>query len=610
MNADPDSGSLPPPQSTPELPQDPGGGAWWGAAWKRIREHKVVEWSLAYAAAAYTLLHVVEMVGDAFDWPHLVMRLLVVILVMGAPIVVTLAWYHGHRASHRVSGPELAIITVLLIIAAGIVSVVTRPGRDGAAHAAAESRTGHPAGGAANEPASGAPAELSIAVLPFADMSATQDQGYFADGMAEELTDVLVRIPRFRVIGRVSAFQFKGRNEDLRTIGGKLGATYVVEGSVRKAADRIRITAQLIDTRSGTHLWSEQYDRELGDVLQLQDQIAASIARTLQVMVAPSDARASRQLRSVEAYTFYLRGRAALDRGDDSGLREAARDLEQALAIDADFPGAAELLSVANLDMVGNTGVDTRMAWEAAASAAGKALRLDPQSAVAHAVLGIKCTTFDYDWAAARNEFDRTVAANSRDPVALYLASWLAFNLGRHEEALRLQNYSLAIDPLNPDAIQNGAVIHYLMGSLADAERGFRASMEVSPSFVGNHWYLGQIELLQGMPEAALREMQAEPLPALRLLGSALALHALGRNAESDAALARVTSEYSASNATNIAIVYAYRGERDKALRWLAQAVAQRDITLGHKFRDEPKLAPLRSDPRFKELARRMNLPG
>ncbi len=192
--------------------------------------------------------------------------------------------------------------------------------------------------------------------------------------------------------------------------------------------------------------------------------------------------------------------------------------------------------------------------------------------------------------------------------MALYNTSWLAFDLGQHELARRLQNNSVSLDPLNPDTYQNGGIIDYLIGDLDAAERAIRTSAELSPTFSGNHWYLGQIFLLRGRPEAALREMLAEQASA-RDTGLALAYHALGRKAESDAAIARATRVVGSEAPTNIAIAHEFRGERDQAFTWLERAVDQRDLLIGHKFRDEPKLAPLRGDPRYKALLRKMNLP-
>jgi len=217
------------------------------SVWDRIKRHKVVEWTLAYVAFGYALLHGVQMLRETFDWPFLVPRLTVFGLVLGAPIAVTLAWYHGHRARHRISGVELSILIALLLVAGSVLWWASRVETTHVASTTVADATHF------NPPLG----DKSIAVLPFVDMSEKHDQEYFADGMAEEVLDLLAKIPGITVIGRTSSFQFKGKNEDLRTIGTKLNAAHVLEGSVRKSGDQVRITAQLIDTRSGAHEWSD-----------------------------------------------------------------------------------------------------------------------------------------------------------------------------------------------------------------------------------------------------------------------------------------------------------------------------------------------------------------
>jgi len=457
--------------------------------------------------------------------------------------------------------------------------------------------------------AAAAVATRSVAVLPFTDLSETKDQEYFADGMAEAVLNILARVPSLTVIGRTSSFQFKGRNADLRDIGARLGAAYLVEGSVRKVGPRLRITAQLIDASSGKQFWSDEYDRTYGDVLEVQDQIASSIGRALQVAVGADEARQPHPLTNTEAYTFYLRGRWALDRGDEQGLREAVADLEHSLALDPDSAEAAESLAWAYLALIGGAVVSVDAGWPQATAAAQAALRLDPKSALAHVTLGLKNATYDYDWKSASAELDSALEMNPRDAIGLYNASWLAFDLGRHDEAAKLSELSLSIDPLNPDAFQNSAYFYFYTGDLDAAERDVRRSIAISPTFFNNHKLLGQILLQRGKPEAALAEMQAETSPS-RDIGLALAYHALGRHADSDAALARATRLLADLVPVDIAIVHAYRGERDAAFEWLEKAVAQHDLGLGHKFRDEPKLAPLRDDPRYKDLLQKMHWPG
>jgi TolB-like protein len=449
--------------------------------------------------------------------------------------------------------------------------------------------------------------EKSIAVLPFADMSEKKDQEYFADGMAEEILNLLAKIPGLRVFGRSSSFHFKGHTEDPHAIGEKLGTAYVVEGSVRRGGSRIRVTAQLLDTRSRAQLWAESYDREFGDVLLLQDQIANNIARALQLAVAIDDSQQLRQLKDPEAYALYLHGRSAFDRGED-GLREAQADFEQVLALEPTFSRAAEALALTHLNMIGDDVVMSSIGWPRAVSAAELALRLDPKSAFAHVILGLKLATYDYEWANATKELENALAAKSRDPVVLYSSAWLAFDVGRFEDAVHLEDASLSLDPLNPDSLQNGAIIHYLMGDLDLAERAFRKSLEVSPTFADSHRYLGKILLLRGQPREALKEMEAE-MPSERDLGLTLVYHALGRRAESDAALSRETGERGKFEPTEIAVLHAYRGEFDQAFEWLDKAVVARDITLVHTLAHEPLLASLRADPRYSALRRKINLP-
>lgn len=240
--------------------------------------------------------------------------------------------------------------------------------------------------------------------------------------------------------------------------------------------------------------------------------------------------------------------------------------------------------------------------------AAEAALRLDAKSPLAHLVLGLKLATYDYDWAGATRELETALAVKSHDPVVLYTCAWLAFDVGRYEDALRFQDAALSLDPLNPDSWQNGGIIHYMLGNLDAAERALRKSLEVSPTFDGSHRYLGQILLLRQHPREALVEMEAERHRS-RTLGLALAYHALGRKKESDAALARAEAEQGEFDQSGIAMAHAYRGEIDQAFEWLEKAIAARDLSLGHKLTTEPLLAPLRTDPRYLALLRKMNLP-
>jgi TolB-like protein len=447
----------------------------------------------------------------------------------------------------------------------------------------------------------------SIAVLPFVDMSEEKDQEYFADGMAEELRGVLAKVPKLTVIGRTSAFSFKGRNEDVRVIGEKLGATHVVEGSVRRSGDHIRISAQLIDARTGAQAWAGTYDRELGDVLVLQAEIASGIARSLQLAVGADVVRDTRPLRSAEAYTFFLRGRAALDLGGAS-VTEAKTYFEQALALDPDFVRAQEALALGLLNELENGQVLPATGWPLAVKAARDTLRRDPGSALAHVILGLERAEYAFDWGGARSELNQALALQPRDPYALYVSSWLAADLGDIDTSARLLDAALAIDPLNPEALQTSGFLRYDAGDLDGAERAFRASLQISPTFGFSHRSLGLVLLMRGQPEAALKEMQAEP--GGTNMGLALVYHALGRKADSDAALARHVADAeraSISTFVSAARVHAYRNEPNEAFAMLDRAFERRDHNLLSIVVD-PIFAPLHRDPRYRALLRKMNL--
>ncbi len=465
-------------------------------------------------------------------------------------------------------------------------------------------RAAHPAVAAAI-------ADRSIAVLPFADMSEKKDQEYFADGMAEEVLDLLAKVPDLKVIGRTSSFQFKGKSDDLRTIGDKLGAAYIVEGSVRKVGPRIRVTAQLIDAHSGTHRWSESYDRDFGDVLALQDEIAAGVARALQLAVSADEARPSPHLKSTEAYTLYLRGRALLDQQAGVPLLDAINDFEQALALDPSLRRAAEALALAYVDQgFDESSVPGHIAWQQAREAAKNLLRVDPNSATAHGVLGLVHAADEFDWNAAEAELSKSLALNPRDPTILDYAARVANARGQRDEALRRSDASLALDPLNPWAQQGRGFILYVAGDFAGAEAALRKCLAIGGTFDGSHLAIGRMFVARGQYAAALVEMQAEAATDAKEMGLAIVYNALGRRSDSNAALARLIEVAGKLWPVSVATVHAYRGEREEAFKWLDKAYELRDSDLLQLVAPgDPAFMPLREDPRYKAFLRKMNLP-
>jgi TolB-like protein/Flp pilus assembly protein TadD len=450
--------------------------------------------------------------------------------------------------------------------------------------------------------------DKSIAVLPFEDMSEKKDQGYFADGMAEEVVHLLARVPGIRVIGRSSSFQFKGKNEDLRTIGSVLGAAYVLEGSVRRSGNRLRVTAQLIGTQDGSHLWSGSYDKDFDEVLQIQDQIAASLVRALQIAVGV-DLPSRPILKSAPGYDLYQRGRHALDRFDKVGFESAAGYFEQALALDPTSIRSAESLALVHVYIAEWGHAPPREGFERARISCERVLKLHPTSGIAHGQLALIHSIYDWDWAAAVGKIQRALALDARDPGILVTAAIIHLSLDRLDEAAAFYNAALALDPLGAISHAGLGTISYRMGRIPEAEARLRSAIEVSPTFLWAHWTLGTVLLTAGKLDAALAQMQQATSDGGADAGIALVYHAMKRKAESDAALVRATNTYAEHSGYVLAQVHAYRGELEQALAWLDRAYRQKDVAL-YRVKGDPLLKNLEPDPRYKAFLRKMNLPG
>jgi TolB-like protein/thioredoxin-like negative regulator of GroEL len=482
---------------------------------------------------------------------------------------------------------------VFLVIAAVVAGVMVRywPSKEGSPPA----------------PAVAAISDKSIAVLPFTDMSENKDQEYFADGMAEEIIDLLVKIPGLKVTSRTSSFQFKGKTEDLRSIATQLGVTYVLEGSVRKSGDRLRVTAQLIDSRTGVHLFSQTYDRDLSDILKMQDQIAASLVRVLQVEVNEEVIVSRPALRNTQAYTLYLRGLHAKDQFDQQGFEQAESYFQQALDLDPTFAAAAGGLANAFF-LRGQFGfLPPDVAFGKARGAAELALKLSPKLANTHALLGNIDIAYDWDWPAAHREIGLALADAPHDAYVLFIAAVQAQLMGRLDEALQLINASLAQDPLNPSSYYVLYQMEIRSGRLTEAQAAIQRTLEISPTFAFAHYCLGLVLLARGQPEAALAEIKKEGDDGTRLAGSAITYFAQGAKANSDAALAQMLNEH-ANRAFEIAGVYAFRGQLDEAFNWLDRSYTQKDAYL-YSIKGEPTMKNLEADPRYRAFLKKMNLP-
>jgi adenylate cyclase len=600
-----------------------------------VQRRGILKVATGYLVVSWLVLEVGHTLFNVFELPNAGLQVVFVLLALGFPIILLGAWQgwfgtslqrdpqpaaraeDAHAGINHREGPWVAAVFGVVALFAVAVAIGVRffgmghSASHGEHALAAPTSAASTAAKATAEPPLPAFApvnEKSIAVLPFTDMSEKKDQEYFADGMAEEILDLLAKIPGLSVIGRTSSFQFKGKNEDLRTIGTKLNAAYVLEGSVRNSGDQVRITAQLINTRTGTHEWSETYDRHIGDVLKLQDAIAAAVVRELQLTVVSGDLQSRSTLKNAEAYDLMLRGRHAADRFDKEGLDEAATLFQQALDRDPTSADAAAALAWA-YDAQGEWSfLAPAAAFEQARRAAANALTLDPKNVLAHYVLGRIHIVYDWDWAAAEREFNHVAKLAPGKGDALDGEALLSMALGRWDDAFRQVNTALAQDPMDPPSLFILTEIQMRRGHLPEAEAAMRRALDIRPTMGGGHFVLGLVMLARGDRDAALLEMQRETTDFSQQAGLAIVYSALGRKADSDAALARMLKEQADGNAFEIAEVYAFRGQSDEAMHWLERAYAQKDAALDFLKVEFPQKS-LAADSRFKAFLRKMNLP-
>jgi len=371
--------------------------------------------------------------------------------------------------------------------------------------------------------------------------------------------------------------------------------------------DRVRVTAQLIDTRDGTHLWSETYDRSASDVLLVQGEIATTIARSLEIGVGADRPQSERHLKNDAAYDLYLRGRYAAERGDADGMATGVTYLRQALDADPSFAEAAVALALTYYDQAFESEEPSNV-FESARHEATSALKLNPKLGLAHAVLGAIHNDYDWDWTGADSEFKQAIALAPHDGLVLTMAADHVIALGQLVPARQMLKQALAYDPLLADAYYELAWTEWCSGRYEESVAAVRKVLELDPTYDWGHVLAGEALLYRADPAAAITEFKLQSNPMEQATGLALAYHALGQATDANAALTRLIRDGAANYAYEVAQVHAFRGERDEALRWLERAYVQKDATLKWVARD-PTMTNLGSDPRYKAFLRKMNLP-
>jgi adenylate cyclase len=580
--------------------------------WTRLRRRKVVQWGVAYAAGAWGLLQGLAYTTATFHWSAMLQPLATLGLLVGLPFVIVIAWYHGDRGQQRVTAAELAIITLLFMVGGAMFWRYDRGSKAPAgatATAPSTATTEHPTDVPAN----------SIAVLPFVNMSGDPAADYFSDGISEEILNVLAGTRELQVAARTSSFAFKGRQQEVPAIARELRVRMVLEGSVRRQDQMVRITAQLIDATTGFHVWSETYDRELKDIFAIQDEIARAIGDKLKVQVvgAGKDGVASAGTKSIEAHDHYLRGIALWQRRREAELWQSVIEFQRAIAAD---PGYADAYAGLALVYAVFGDYTTRIAYgesyARATDAAEHALALDPSLPGPYAALG-SVATAERRRTTDKALFQRAIALRPSFATAYQWLGTATMASGDPVAGLAALERASALDPRSLVVAENHAFVLLTLGRYAEARAVCEPILAFEPDYAWCQMRSGFGQLLANKPEEArpflvraAELMNPSALPLVAQLMDALE----GRGDRQ--ALARRLTAFPArshldpgsgnifSNAEMPALLMLL-GSRDLALGYIERQAADPFLTPEWAMM-LPAVDPIRCDPRFRAVAKKL----
>ena len=565
---------------------------------RELNRRNVFRVAIAYVIVAWLIMQIGDTLAPALLLEKWVNSALAFFLILGFPVALVLAWAYemtpeglkrekdvgrDRPNAHDTRRNLNLIIIGCLVVALGyfvvdkfVINPATVPGL-------AKDMT----------------PENSIAVLAFTDLSPVGDQQYFCDGIAEELLNVLSKVPDLKVVARTSAFQFKGTNRDIVEIGQKLGVGYILDGSVRSAGDRLRISVQLVEATNGFHVWSNMYDRTYSDIFSVQTEIATKVTEALRVNLLGSHLSVVQT--SADAYAFYLRARYFDNLKGRENWEKAVLNYQQALAIDPGYAPAWAGLSITYRYQANVALRDFTEGMSLAREAVGIALDLDENLAVAWGSLGQIEMLEAWNWQAAERAIQTALALEPGNADVLKDAAALATVVGRLDDAATLLTRSLSLDPLNQSAQNSLGLAYMSAGQLDEAEAIFRRLLELNPDYPWGLTNLARVQLLKGEPEVALTSLERATNEYWRDLGIALAQHSLGNDVEARAALAVLESKYANGGSTQIAAAYAWRGEKDQAFEWLQRSYQSHETNLMYVPTD-PFFTKLHGDSRWTEL--------
>lgn len=580
-----------------------------------LKRRNVIRVSVAYVITAWLVLQVADVVLGNIQAPAWVFQVILLLLAIGLPVAVIFAWAYeltpdGIRREKDVvrtasvtskTGRKLdRAIIVILVVAVAYFAFDKYVGNEQLEDVSTVLATATATGDRA-----------SIAVLPFVNMSSDPEQDYFSDGISEELLNLLAKIPQFQVAGRTSSFAFKGKDDDLRTIGESLGVTSLLEGSVRKGGNRVRITAQLINVEDGFHLWSESYDRDLTDIFAVQDEIATAVVDALKITLLGDASIKSGQPGTInaDAYNAYLQGLFYLNKLGPANRWIAMSHFEEAVAAEPEFALAWAGLSRASINYAsqGSDSEDVQIALHRGREAADRALALDPDLPEAHIALGRIQFVFDWEWDAAESSYRRALELRPGDVLARSHLANLVGERGMTGEALDILRSIIEVDPLDENTQMAYAGQLFNNGEFKAGESVVSHLLELNPSLSFGPIYLAWLVMYDGRLDEALEHAKAEPVDFARWHALAVLHHGLGNMEEAREAQQELLEVYGDLAAYQQASIHAFWGEIDEAVRWLEVAYEARDPGMT-SIKTDVAFVPLREHPGFITILEKMNL--
>ena len=443
----------------------------------------------------------------------------------------------------------------------------------------------------------------SIAVLPFVNMSGDKKQEYLSDGISEELRSQLSKIHELRVIARNSSFAFKGKETSISEIAKKLKVAHIIEGSIRKSGNKIRINAQLIRVADSSQLWSETYERDLVDIFSVQDEISAAVVRQLKIQILGVTPKA--KVVDPRAFALYLQSGQLVRQRSAEAYTQAISLLKQALAIEPSYEKAWIQLSYVYMDQADSGQRPVAEGYRLSREAANKALAINPESASAYAQLGQIALAYDSDLIVAATQMKRAITLEPENVFVLANIGSLALTLGLADKAIAFYEKVQAIDPLSAGIHATLGSAYLAYGNLDESIASYRSALSLSPEYIGAHYSIADALLTKGQLQEALAEVQLEPDESWRLIGLAMTQHALGDKDKSNVALNELIQKFEKESAYNIAYVYAYRAEADRAYEWLNKAVSFQDTGLSVII-TQARFTNIHKDPRWLPFLRKI----